>query len=110
MKRELVMQIASYWRKILGVEAWDIDFRLRDEDTDKTIAGETTADWRYLTATIALTPDKLNEMSDKEAEGLIVHEYMHVILDEMKAGGVDHEERVATMLERAFMRLREAVR
>lgn len=35
---------------------------------------------------------------------------MHVFLNEMREEGIDHEERVATMLSKAFLWTREAMR
>lgn len=74
------------------------------------------ADWRYLHASIVFSVPKLAEKFDQgqpknpsEIRELVVHELMHVLLNEMReydksdhTGTVGHEERVATRLARAF--------
>lgn len=49
-------------------------------------------------------------MSDEEIEYVVVHELMHVFLNEMREQGQQHEERVATLLAKAFLWVRDQTR
>jgi predicted SprT family Zn-dependent metalloprotease len=47
-------------------------------------------------------------MDADSIEKIVVHELMHVFLNEMREKGIDHEERVATMLSQAFLWVKES--
>jgi len=49
-------------------------------------------------------------LSEDEIEATVVHELMHIFLNEMQSDSVDvnHEERVASTLQKAFMLVRGA--
>jgi predicted SprT family Zn-dependent metalloprotease len=53
-------------------------------------------------SSITFYPKTMVDLSDQEIEKLVVHELMHTFLSEMREEGKDHEERVASMLQRAF--------
>ena len=61
------------------------------------------SDWRYLEASINVNLSALKRMSRSEIEYTVVHELMHVFLNEMRENNVDHEERTATLLARSFI-------
>ena len=70
----------------------------------------TTADWRYLEATIRFDLRQIAEYTDEQIERVFVHECCHVLLSETRAGRdvtapewLDHEERVASTLANAFL-------
>ena len=65
--------------------------------------------WQYGKAWIRFDVDALGPYTDKELEWVVVHEHMHVFLNEMREEGVDHEERVASNLADAFIWLRESI-
>ena len=48
-------------------------------------------------------------LSKKEIEKVVVHELMHVFLNETREEGIDHEERVATQLQKAFFWIRNGI-
>ena len=58
--------------------------------------------WKYLTATLRFSTEKMGELDDEEFEETVLHELMHVILAELDCRD-EHEERVATLLSRAFL-------
>ena len=72
--------------------------------------GSCSTDWRYQETDITLAVNKLSELSKEDIEITIVHELMHVFLNEMREEGIDHEERVATNLQKAFMWVRNESR
>lgn len=112
--KRLIQEYATRWVKILGLVTWDLSFRCEDgtidPSTGETVAGETNVSWKYENAVITFYPDVLKDMTEDEIEKLVVHELMHVFLNEMREDGIDHEERVATMLSKAFLWVKEADR
>lgn len=61
------------------------------------------SDWRYLEACINVNKSTLKHMTRKEIEYTVVHEIMHIFLNEMRESGIEHEERIATLLARSFI-------
>ena len=64
--------------------------------------------WEYQDALIVCYPKNLKNKTDKEIEEVMVHELLHVCLNEMwdwepTEKGQKHEERVCQMLTRAFL-------
>lgn len=74
-----------------------------DGRTGDILLGEANVTWQYQTATITFYPKSMKDMAEDDIEKLVVHELMHVFLNEMREEGIDHEERVATMLAKAFL-------
>lgn len=118
MKRKeivaLVQEKAKWWVKWLGLGYWDISFQFGEGKPEgkysEYLVGLSEPIWQYQTATITFYPKNMKHMTADEIEKLVVHELMHVFLNEMREEGIDHEERVATMLSKAFIWTREAVR
>lgn len=104
------------WVYLLGLRWWDIEVRWYDNRRDFRTASRAPsrnaamcvyADWRYATATIYVNVEALARVDDRELEQSIVHELCHALVNEMRKKGIDHEERVVTMLSKAFMWVRE---
>lgn len=70
---------------------------------NETIYARTYSDWRYLTARVSINYPVVKRMPEDELERLIVHELSHVLLDEMRNGSLEHEERVATSITNALL-------
>lgn len=67
--------------------------------------------WQYRRATITFNLGCVAEQDDEELELTVVHEAAHVLINEMRddrEGELDHEERVASTLARAFLFTYEA--
>ena len=58
-------------------------------------------DWKYLTATIYVNSTVLKNCDN--IEYIAIHELMHIFLNEMREGSIEHEERTATILARSFI-------
>jgi predicted SprT family Zn-dependent metalloprotease len=65
---------------------------------NETIIGRTYADWKYRTAHIYINLPALKRKTSYQIEEIIVHELMHVLVNEMREGNIKHEERVVTSL------------
>jgi hypothetical protein len=107
------------WVYLLGLGWWDVRvnwydnekaFRKASGATSRSVAMRINADWRYATATVCVNVPALEELSDDELERGIVHELCHALVNEMREDGIGHEERVVTMLSKAFMWVRSLER
>ncbi|NMC33981.1 MAG: hypothetical protein GYA36_16185 [Veillonellaceae bacterium] len=93
---------AGWWRiDVIYFTAHEF-LKLNPDCTTDTLAVCHTK-WQYMTATMEVNLDKLEEQKDSTIEFCAVHELMHVFLNEMREEGIEHEERVATFLARSFM-------
>jgi len=63
--------------------------------------------WEYMQATLAVNSDVIKNCKKSEIEYIVVHELMHVFLNEAREKGIEHEERVATFLARSFILVNE---
>jgi hypothetical protein len=109
--------ILRRWVKPIGLGWWDIeghyhrdDYPYPGEEAGRTSLAICRPNWSYMEADILFNMPALNGKSDKDLEHIVVHELMHIFLNEMHESGVEHEERVATTLENAFLWLQRAFR
>lgn len=113
-QKERVGDVVRRWIKPLGLRWWKIDCAWvreshrwsRDEQDGHPIA-ECHADWKYGEATITFDLGRIELLDDDGLDTIVVHELMHIFLNEMREGGIEHEERVATTLQKAFLWLRD---
>ena len=114
--------LADTWIKPLGLGWYDLEFYYAREDYKPpgTTAKEDSvahcwSDWRYGHAKITWNIPAVRDISDKELETAFVHECMHIFLNEMRwtadnsSDSMDHEERVASTLTKAFLWLRDSM-
>lgn len=101
----------SKWHKTLGLGWWKVDYRYYntltsgDRSLNGNILATCSADWRYMTADICFAVESIwgAELDDEAIEALVVHEMCHILVNEMREDGIDHEERVTETLARAFV-------
>jgi len=111
MKLKKIKKICDLWIYRLGLRWWEVTvnyiedpqtiidiFRVSD---DSIVIAKTFSDWRYMTANIYLNIPPMLTMSSNQIQRIIVHELLHVLVNEMRNDGIDHEERVVTMLTKA---------
>ncbi|MDZ4249527.1 MAG: hypothetical protein U0990_05495 [Candidatus Nanopelagicales bacterium] len=107
------------WQNPLGLGYWLVhliweregrDFESHtDGQTRSTCAARCFADWRYNEATITFNVPLYSDMDDDTVERTVVHELMHIFLNEVREEGLPHEERVASHLTSAFRWVRDSV-
>jgi predicted SprT family Zn-dependent metalloprotease len=83
---------------------WKIDWNIRDYLSDAKVDGYSTsascvASWQYFTATIDFSYVQLKDMEEREIEKIIIHELIHIVVNEMQEDGIEHEERVTSHLQ-----------
>lgn len=100
------------WITRLGLRWWDgtvnyIDHkktlkRVFGKKKWRTVAANARADWRYGKAWIEVNLRVINAMEKSEIEEAVVHELVHVLVNEMREGEIHHEERVVTQLTKGI--------
>jgi hypothetical protein len=111
--RKRVQKLLDSWILVLGL-AWyhieviyyDNDRTFRKENGDNIIM-RAWVDWRYMTIIIAVNVPSVKGLSNEKLEHIVVHELCHALVNEMRETGIDHEERVVTMLTKAFLWTRD---
>jgi len=117
-EKERVESVYQKWRPILGLDSWDIARNFHDgefvEDDGSPSQGavaSTAARWQYQHGSIDFNLRRTADLPENRLEGVVIHECMHILLNEMRSLctkghkiAIKHEERVCTMLAWAFMR------
>lgn len=105
--------ILKKWTTLLGLADWDIAIELTPPlgDIDSggiEVAADCLAHWEYTRAVIRFDEAYTAACPIDHLEGHVVHELMHVMLNEMRdyKKNKQHEERTATVLTRAFLNAR----
>ncbi len=122
IQRQRLVALSEKWINPLGLGWWDITLAYeRDEYTapgttarDDSLA-YCSASWRYGHAMIHWNMPNVAEQTDAILERAFLHEMMHIYLNEMRwtagndSDSLDHEERVASTLTKAFLWLRDSL-
>ena len=117
--RDRIEALRTKWSKTLGLHRWAVDYEYcreglptkSDDAKDNYVSTATaTVRWQYHDATIRFNVPELAECSDTKIERIVIHEMMHVLVNEMRDTSDDwlkHEERVCTMLTDAILWTRD---
>lgn len=107
------------WAVRLGLGWWKVEARYYDDRGEvrrrfgrgpERVAARCYADWRYMEAVIDVNLREWVEKTDDEIERMAVHELVHVLVNEMREGALEHEERVVTTLTKAMFWVDAAAR
>ncbi len=118
--QERLKPIVDRWMAALGLDRWnrsDIHYKLTacwDDRPGSTTNADTWSDWTRLKFDTNFYLPTIAEMDDLELEKLVIHEFLHPLVSEMRRGKLeertkedyDHEERVVTTLAMCFLRVR----
>jgi len=119
-QKDRIRALADRWIGPLGLHWYKIDLAyarddyqpLGDTSRENSLA-KCSTDWRYGTALITWNMPLVREQKDDDLEMAFVHELCHIFLNEMRwtasndGDSLDHEERVASTLTKAFLWLRD---
>lgn len=110
--KERIAELAKTWTQRLGLGWWRVDFIFRDDpqtildnfgnDRDEITLARTYVSWMYAQAKVDINLPAWSELDDEEKERAIVHELIHILVNEMREGELHHEERVVTGLTKAI--------
>lgn len=106
------------WRGLLGMHGWRINRSFHDgqyvmPDGRVSIAPASShVKWEYLYAHLDFNVEEMAGMDDARVEEIVVHELMHVMVNEMRDLCAEehpilikHEERVCETLAQAFIQV-----
>jgi hypothetical protein len=111
---------AERWLQPMGLLWWQIDLVWSRENipsqNDHTSTGACGAStrvwWPYLTAEVTFNLPALADRDDEFLDQVVVHEFAHILLDELARCGEDdrwqHVERVTTLVTKALVWVRQA--
>jgi len=110
-KEKLFTRLAQEWIERTWLGWWKIDvvFYGRKEycklmkGLDRYSVALCSTQWEYMQARLSVNSYALKNCSKDEIEYVVVHELMHVFLNEAREKGIEHEERVATFLAKSFI-------
>ena len=104
--KKLLRKNYRWWVRWLGLGYWTMSMAfcsgLKKASNNIWLAGYCHVEWKYLKAWVTFYPKAMRQMTEWEIERVVIHELMHVFLNEMRETGLDHEERCATQLQKAF--------
>ena len=121
-QQKRVEDLLRTWRARLGLYHWRLTYEFFDELSTTNAGGrpamlETEARWKYQDALIKVYVPSVAEVDDDALERVVVHEFMHVLLNELRPlGDWDDPREHALMHERlaheehAAMALADAIR
>jgi predicted aminopeptidase len=115
-KRQIkrMRDLVAKWAEPMGLLWWKIDvvyYGGYDEckqlfsdpkSANRETVAITDASWKYLEATIEVNLQRVARMDDDKLEEVVVHELAHVLVNEMREEGDEHEERVVTTVVKAL--------
>ena len=108
-----IKKCRALWLRTLGLLWWEVRInyytdkseiadRFRHLKDGRVVPATVTSDWRYGTATVSINVPAFRGMKRKEIEFILVHEFVHILVNEMRERGIKHEERVVTNLTTAL--------
>ena len=110
-KEKLFNSLVKKWVKKTWLGWWTtevvfkdaIDYQSNSEFNCENSLAYCDTSWAYMHAKIIVNSTLLEKMDTDTLEFIVVHELMHIILNEMREEGIEHEERVATVLANSFL-------
>lgn len=110
--KAIVRKYFKYWRNKLGLNHWDINIDYPEGKPAYAADGwldfgSCSADWSHQNALIVFYLDALKNETEASIERTVIHELLHIIVNEMREKGIKHEERVVADLTNAFVWVKE---
>lgn len=112
-QKERIVTLIIRWTPLLGLKWWRTEYcyaRSHDEMPDaasQMAAAVCSVLWPYMDVKISWDLSLIADMDDERLEATFVHEWMHAFVREMRDDtghdDINHEERVCSMLARAFV-------
>lgn len=110
--RKILRKLFKKWCYRLGLNWWKVDvYYITDPETvarkfherdDAVCLMRTWVSWEYAEATVEVNLPALKGRTEENLEREVVHELVHVLVNEMREGKMHHEERVVTSITKAI--------
>lgn len=105
--KKRIVGYSNKWAKILGVnnyKRYTYFTRNQSEFSSPGTVACVHCSWEYLEVAITWNMTKIIKLDpdDKDLEYMVIHEFMHTLVNEMRERGIKHEERVVTNLSWAI--------
>jgi hypothetical protein len=122
--RRRCLKLFDRWKNDVGLGPYEITYEFHregipdkgtpDVHTSLTTVMDVEASWKYMRAKVRVDMPSACTLEVAELEQTIVHEFMHIVLSELKPERQspslhDHEEHVAEHLARRFVAFRQAL-
>lgn len=112
-QKDLLDQAFKKWIARLGLNWWDVEVHFYDDpgeivrlfrqmDNGDVVPAFVDANWMYADAKISVNLPAFEDCEPDKIERIVVHELMHILVNEMREGELHHEERVVTQLTKAL--------
>lgn len=106
-----IKKLCEKWIYRLGLRWWEVEIHYVEDPQDvidifktndnEIVIGRTYVDWKYMSANVYLNVPSMLNMTHNQIERIIVHELLHILVNEMRENSIEHEERVVTGLTKA---------
>lgn len=97
-KKKLIAYVKK-WKRQLWLGQWNVDTVWEwDGLGEDTTTAKCQCDWRYMIATITFDLIRCSTLDDEGLERIVIHELLHMVVNEMRYDGLEHEERVVSHL------------
>lgn len=112
-QKDILKECFATWITRLGLAWWSIEVHYYDDpgeivrlfrqiDSGGVVPAFVDANWMYAEAKISINLPAFDDMTPEKIERIVVHELMHILVNEMREGELHHEERVVTQLTKAI--------
>jgi len=92
----------KYWRHWFGLSDWKINTTyhtyLHAGRSGNNVAATSNASWEYMDADIQVNLAVCSDFTEDEIEKVVIHELLHLVVNEMREDDIKHEEKVVSML------------
>ncbi len=99
---KIIRKYVVKWKQYLFLGAWKIDWNIREYLSGGCegfqITGRCDSKWQYFIASMDFSYVQMKDMSEEDIEKVVIHEMLHIVLNETREDGIDHEERVTSQL------------
>lgn len=101
-----INRLFDKWRTRLGLNQWRLDVVWEWnglQDTDAVASSK--ASWAYMLGTLTFDLPACTGLDVEQLEEVVIHELLHLVVNEMREDHIDHEERVVSHLTSVMARL-----
>lgn len=101
----------EHYKHWFGLSDWKIDLHFHTwlgvgESGNLAVARVENCSWEYQSASIQVDLSKLADMKASKIGEVVIHELLHIVVNEMREGSIKHEERVVTHLTNCVLWLK----